>query len=106
MYMAIIPMFALLKIYPRLRAWGTPVGLVIMGLSLGLGSLSENVTHLIVAQGVMYAVGGALAWTPILFYIEEWWVRKRGFAFGVTMAGLGLSGAILPMVLQWLLVLK
>jgi MFS family permease len=101
--MAIVPMFALLKSFPHLRAWATPVGLVIMCLSLGLGSLSVTVTHLIITQGIMYSMGGALAWTPILFYIEEWWVLRRGFAYGATMAGLGLSGAILPMVLQWLL---
>jgi MFS family permease len=103
MYMAIIPVFALLKCFPRLRAWATPVGLVIMCLSLGLGSFSTSVAHLIVTQGIVYAIGGGIAWTPILFYIEEWWVRRRGFAYGATMAGLGLSGAILPIILQWLL---
>jgi MFS family permease len=103
MYMWIIPMFVLLKLYPRLRIWAAPVGLAIMCLSLGLGSFATNVTHLIVSQGIMYAIGGGLAWTPILFYIEEWWVARRGFAYGATMAGLGLSGAILPVVLQWLL---
>ncbi|KAJ4360058.1 uncharacterized protein N0V89_000617 [Didymosphaeria variabile] len=103
MYMWIIPMFVLLKLYPRLRIWAAPVGLTIMCLSLGLGSLATNVTHLIMSQGIMYAIGGGLAWTPILFYIEEWWVLRRGFAYGATMAGLGLSGAVLPIVLQWLL---
>lgn len=103
MYMDITIMFALLKYFPKLRAWATPIGLVIMCLALGLGSLSTNVTHLILTQGIIYAVGGGLAWTPILFYIEEWWVRRRGFAYGATMAGLGLSGAILPIVLEWLL---
>lgn len=103
MYMDIIPFFVLLKTYPKMRAWATPIGLVIMCLALGLGSLSTNVTHLIITQGVIYAVGGGLAWTPILFLIEEWWVRRRGFAYGATMAGLGLSGAILPIVLEWLL---
>ncbi|KAL5407413.1 hypothetical protein PMIN06_004653 [Paraphaeosphaeria minitans] len=103
MYIWIIPMFVLLKIYPRLRIWAAPVGLTIMCLALGLGSLATNVTHLIISQGIMYAVGGGLAWTPILFYIEEWWVLRRGFAYGATMAGLGLSGAIMPIVLRWLL---
>jgi MFS family permease len=103
MYMIIIPAFALLKCFPRLRAWATPAGLVIMCLALGLGSFSTTVTHLIVTQGILYAIGGGLAWTPILFYIEEWWVRRRGFAYGATMAGLGLSASILPIILQWLL---
>ena len=53
----------LLKCYPRLRPWATPVGLVIVCLALGLGSLSTNVTHLILTQGILYALGGGLAWS-------------------------------------------
>jgi hypothetical protein len=90
MYMNVSMWFAVLKYFPKFRKWATPVGLTIVCLALGLGSLSTSVNHLILTQG-------------ILFYLEEWWVRRRGFAFGVTMAGLGLSGAILPVVLEWLL---
>ncbi|KAF2469690.1 MFS general substrate transporter [Lindgomyces ingoldianus] len=103
MYMDITIMFALLKYFPKLRRWATPIGLVVVCLALGLGSFSTNVSHLILTQGIIYAIGGGFAWTPILFYLEEWWVRRRGFAYGATMAGLGLSGAILPVVLEWLL---
>ncbi|KAF2877389.1 major facilitator superfamily domain-containing protein [Massariosphaeria phaeospora] len=103
MYMDVIVMFVILKYFPKFRVWATPIGLVIMCLALGLGSLSTKISHLIITQGILYAIGGGLAWTPILFYIEEWWVRRRGFAYGATMAGLGLSGAILPVVLEWLL---
>lgn len=103
MYMTITLWFSVLKYFPGFRKWATPLGLTIVCLSLGLGSLATNVSHLIVTQGIFYALGGAMAWAPILFYIEEWWVRRRGFAYGVTMAGLGLSGAILPIILEWLL---
>ncbi|KAF2733009.1 MFS general substrate transporter [Polyplosphaeria fusca] len=103
MYINLVAMFALLKYYPRLRAWATPVGLVIVCLALGLGSFSTSVPHLILTQGVIYSIGGSFAWTPILFYLEEWWIRHRGFAYGATIAGFGLSGAILPLILQWLL---
>lgn len=103
LYISIIPIFAILKCFPRWRVWATPVGLVITCLALGLGSLSTSVTHLIATQGIFYAIGGGVAWTPILFYIEEWWVRRRGFAYGATFAGFGLSGAVFPLILQWLL---
>ena len=103
MYIDISIWFAILKYFPNFRKWATPVGLGIVCLALGLGSFSTNVAHLVVTQGIIYAVGGGLAWTPILFYIEEWWVQRRGFAYGTTMAGLGLSGAILPVILEGLL---
>lgn len=103
MYMGVTVVFAFLKYFPTLRIWATPFGLVIVCLALGLGSFSNNVSHLIVTQGIFYAIGGCIAWTPILFFIEEWWVRRRGFAYGATMAGFGMSGAILPVILEWLL---
>ncbi|KAF2113364.1 major facilitator superfamily domain-containing protein [Lophiotrema nucula] len=103
MYMDITIMFALLKYFPRLRRWAAPIGLTVVCLALGLGSFSTNISHLILTQGIIYAIGGGFAWAPILFYLEEWWVQRRGFAYGTTMAGLGMSGAILPFVLEWLL---
>ncbi|KAF2278820.1 MFS general substrate transporter [Westerdykella ornata] len=103
MYLTQPPMFAILKRFPKMRLWATPAGLIVMCLALGLGSLSNSIPQLIVTQGIFYALGGTLAWTPILFFIEEWWVRRRGFAYGVMMAGFGISGAVLPLILQWLL---
>lgn len=103
MYLILTLTYSLLKRFPKLRLWSTPVGLVLVGLALGLASLSRNVSHLILTQGVIYAFGGGFAWTPILFFVEEWWVLRRGFAYGAIMAGLGLSGAILPAALEWLL---
>jgi hypothetical protein len=61
MYMDITLWFAVLKYFPKFRRWATPVGLVVVCLALGLGSLSTSVTHLIVTQGILYALGGGLA---------------------------------------------
>lgn len=102
-YLELTLIYPLLKFFPALRVWSSPVGLVFVGLALGLASLSQNVSHLILTQGILYAIGGGFAWTPVLFLVEEWWVRRRGFAYGAIMASLGLSGAILPAVLEWLL---
>jgi len=87
MYMAQPPAFAILKAFPKFRPLSNPVGLVIMCLSLGLGSFSTNVTQLILTQGVLFAVGGTLAWMPMLLYLPEWFVRRRSFAFGVMLVG-------------------
>lgn len=103
MYMGLTVFFALLKSFPDLRKWATPIGLVTVSLSLGLASFATKTLHLILTQGVMYALGGCFAWCPVLFYLEEWWVRRRGFAYGTTIAGQAIAGAILPVVLEWLL---
>ena len=103
MYMDLVFIFVLLKYFPKLRRYSGPAGLLIVCLALGLGSFSTSVTHLILTQGIAYAIGGGFAWAPILFYLEEWWVQRRGFAYGATLAGLGLSGTIMPVIVDWLL---
>ncbi|KAH7063952.1 hypothetical protein BKA63DRAFT_572397 [Paraphoma chrysanthemicola] len=53
MYLDIPLLYAILKFFPRLRACATPVGLILVRLALGLGSLSTSITHLILTQGIM-----------------------------------------------------
>lgn len=51
----------------------------------------------------MYAVGGLVAYFPAMSLITEWYVQRRGLAFGIMWAGTGISGTVLPFLLQWLL---
>jgi MFS family permease len=51
----------------------------------------------------MYAVGGLVAYFPAMSLITEWFVQRRGLAFGIMWAGTGISGTVLPFLLQWLL---
>lgn len=68
---------------PRLARWVSTMGVVIMCLSLALGSFSQNVTHLILTQGIVFGIGGCLAYTPSILFMSEWFVTKKGLAFGI-----------------------
>jgi MFS family permease len=59
------------------------IGLLIMCLSLGLSSMSQTVPHLIVSQGVFYAIGGAMCYSPAISFMDEWFVKRKGLAFGM-----------------------
>jgi MFS family permease len=74
-----------------------------MCFSLAMSSFSTNVTHLIITQGIFYAIGGSIAYSPCIIYMEEWFVNKKGLAYGIMWSGTGLAGFILPLVLQYLL---
>lgn len=39
--------------------------------------------HLVLTVGVLYAAGGALAYTPAVILIFEWFAAKRGLAAGI-----------------------
>ena len=48
-----------------------------------LSSFASNTTQLIATQGVLYALGGCLTYAPTVQFLEEWFVRRRGLAFGI-----------------------
>ncbi|KAF2141627.1 uncharacterized protein K452DRAFT_326745 [Aplosporella prunicola CBS 121167] len=103
MYLDLPIVFPALQAFPRFKRWASSVGLVIMCLGLALSTFSTTVAHLIITQGIAYAVGGSLVYAPTILYMEEWFVTRKGFAFGIMWAGTGISGVILPFLLQWLL---
>ena len=103
MYLDVPLVMGVQRLYPRQARWSPLAGLLIMCVSLAASSFSQTVTHLIVTQGILYAVGGSIAYSPCIMYMDEWFVRRKGFAYGVMWSGTGLAGVVLPMLLQLLL---
>ena len=103
MYLSSPVAFGVLTKWPVLRRWFTFVGLFTMCLGIGLSSLCITVNQLIATQGVMYAIGGSMAYCPTILFVNEWFIKRRGFAFGVMWAGTGVAGVVLPLILQYLL---
>ncbi|KAI0405378.1 major facilitator superfamily domain-containing protein [Xylaria palmicola] len=91
------------RLYPRHTRYTTPVGLLLTTLSLSLASLATSTDTLIALQGVLYAVGGAIAYCPTILYIDEWFLSRKGMAYGIVWSGEGLASAVIPLVIQRLL---
>lgn len=103
MYLDLPIVFGLLRRWPQYQRLSTTGGLITMCLALGLSSFATNTTHLIVTQGVIYAIGGSFAYSPCIMFIDEWFNKRKGLAYGIMWAGTGLAGVILPLVMEWLL---
>jgi len=103
MYLDVPLTMGLLRRYPRLGRWSPIAGLLIMCLGLALSSFSTSAAHLVATQGVLYAVGGSVAYSPCIVYMDEWFVQKKGLAYGIMWSGTGLAGVVLPLLLQRLL---
>lgn len=88
MYLSAPLVFGLLAWYPKSKRLCVLVGLTIMCLSLGLSSLSTTVPHLIASQGVFYAIGGSMCYSPAITFMDEWFVKRKGLAFGVMWVSL------------------
>jgi MFS family permease len=70
---------------PRIARWVSTVGIVIVCVSLALSSFASNTTQLILAQGVAYGIGACFSYTPSILYMSEWFVKRKGLAFGISL---------------------
>jgi len=72
-------------------------------LSLIAASFSKTVWQLILTQGLGYGVGFLILYYAVLSMLNEWFVERRGLAYGCLFAAAGLSGTGLPFLTEFLL---
>lgn len=88
LYMA-MPALLWLYAHHRLDSWrGTCAmcGLALSSLSLLLSSWSTSVWQLIVTQGILAAVGSSLLYSSTTLHLDEWFVQRKGWAYGVILS--------------------
>ncbi|KKZ63630.1 hypothetical protein EMCG_02071 [[Emmonsia] crescens] len=103
MYLGSPLSFAAMRYWPLARRWSTAAGFALLVISLFTSSFATAVSPLIATQGVLYAIGGSLVYTPVIIFVDEWFIRRKGLAFGVMWAGTGFSGVVVPFMMSWLL---
>ena len=85
MYFEATFLFAMGQRWPRFRRHCGPIGLFVIVVALIASSFSTHVWHLIVTQGILYGIGGGILYAPVLMFLDEWFVKRKGLAFGVMM---------------------
>ncbi|KAJ7133628.1 major facilitator superfamily domain-containing protein [Mycena epipterygia] len=85
--------------YPHHRHTSMWLGAALCFGSLFAASYATKIFELILLQGVLYAIGGFLLYSPTISYMSEWFVARRGMANGILFAGTGAGGVLLPLVL-------
>lgn len=83
MYFTGILLFPAYRRWPRLANVSKWAGLPTIAVALITASFATEVSHLIITQGALYAVGGSLIYCPTLVSLDEWFIRRKGLAFGV-----------------------
>jgi len=101
MYLGSPFMFAFLQLWPQFRRLASVLGLALIAIALVASSFSTSVAGLIITQGILYAIGGTMLYTPTILFLNEWFIRRKGLAFGIMWAGTGMSGVIIPFVMNW-----
>jgi len=62
-----------------------------------------QVWQLIILQGIVFGISAGASYSPVLVWLSEWFVRRRGLAGGIIFGGSGLGGFMLPLVMGYLL---
>ena len=101
MYFGAGASFVALQWWPTFRRRSAGIGLAILALGLVTSSFADHVWQLILTQGALYAVGGILLYSSVILLMDEWFIRKKGIAFGVMWAGTGFSGVSVPYIFSW-----
>jgi len=71
-------------------------GGVFIGLGLLLTSRISAPWQLYIFYSLLVGLGVSVAFAPLVATVARWFVKKRGLATGIILAGIGLGTAIMP----------
>lgn len=76
------------------------IGTILCPLALMLASISHEIWHLYLTQGVMFGLGASFVFFPCIGAPQEWFSSRRGTAIGIAMCGSGVGGLVISNVCQ------
>ncbi|RCI12816.1 hypothetical protein L249_0540 [Ophiocordyceps polyrhachis-furcata BCC 54312] len=103
MYLVMPVLFVLLHRCPHWRPRCGPLGMAMTTVTIAGSAFASTVGGLIVMQGVLYALGCALLFSPISIYMDEWFVELKSAAYGVMWAAKSAVGVAMPFVFSVML---
>ena len=96
----VIPLLKRVGGYRTYMVWG---GWSLCIVALLASSFAHTLGAIIFTQGVMYGVGFTIFYYPILGLVNEYWVARRGMAYGLLCSASGVAGIVMPFSLEALL---
>jgi len=79
------------------------VGMIVTGLGLALASMARTLFEVYSAYGAGVGLGIGLSYVPVLGAMQRWFVRRRGFASGIGVAGIGVGTLVMPPIAAFLI---
>jgi MFS family permease len=74
-----------------------------LGVSFFLMSLCSSLWHLYLFYGVLWAVGMALYWIPLISITPRWFIERRALMMGIITSGIGVGQLTVPLLANWLI---
>jgi MFS family permease len=85
---------------PLADRWGarllSTLGMLLIGVGLCTASLARTLGQVYVAYGLGVGLGVGCSYVPALGAVQRWFVKRRGFASGLAVSGIGVGTLVMP----------
>jgi MFS transporter, OFA family, oxalate/formate antiporter len=85
---------------PLADRWGSRrlavIGMILTGTGLAVASAARSLTEVYAAYGLGVGLGVGCAYVPAVGAVQRWFVRRRGFASGLAVSGIGVGTLVMP----------
>jgi MFS family permease len=71
-------------------------GMVMVGLGLCAASFAQSLIQVYAAYGLGVGLGVGCAYVPAIGAVQRWFLRRRGFASGLAVSGIGVGTLAMP----------
>src|SRR5882672_5892296 len=80
---------------PLADRWGAQrlvvAGMVLTGAGLALAGLARTLNEVYIAYGLGVGLGVGCSYVPAVGAVQRWFVKRRGFASGLAVSGIGVG---------------
>jgi MFS family permease len=92
---------------PLADRWGARclamLGMLLVGAGLALASAARTIFEVYAAYGLGVGLGVGFAYVPAIGAVQRWFVKRRGFASGLAVSGIGVGTLVMPPLASWLI---
>jgi MFS family permease len=74
------------------------LGMILTGIGLGVASIAQSLIEVYAAYGLGVGLGIGCSYVPAVGAVQRWFLRRRGFASGLAVSGIGVGTLVMPPV--------
>jgi MFS family permease len=72
------------------------VGMILTGVGLAAASIAQSLIQVYAAYGFGVGLGIGCSYVPAVGAVQRWFLRRRGFASGLAVSGIGVGTLVVP----------